>query len=58
MPIDDEHTLCLMFSYPPDQPFYEKTRKLFKEGHAGRQTGHSSQDSFEQRPCSEPYHNY
>ncbi|MGB3067903.1 MAG: Rieske 2Fe-2S domain-containing protein [Ottowia sp.] len=58
VPIDDEHTLCLMFSYHPDQPFYEKTRKLFKEGHAGRQTGHSSQDSFEQRPCSEPYHNY
>ena len=58
VPIDDEHTLCLMFSYHPDQPFYEKTRKLFEEGHAGRQTGHSSQDSFEPRPCSEPYRNY
>lgn len=58
VPIDDEHTLCLMFSYHPNQPFYEKTRKVFKEGHAGRQTGHSSEDSFERRPCSEPFHNY
>lgn len=58
VPIDDEHTLCLMFSYHPSQPFYEKTRKVFKEGHAGRQTGHSSEDSFERRPCSEPFHNY
>jgi len=58
VPIDDEHTLCLMFSYHPDQPFYEKTRKVFKEGHAGRQTGHSSEDSFEKRPCTDPYHTY
>ena len=58
VPIDDEHSLCLMFSYHPNEPFPEKTRKLFKTGHAGRQTGHASDDSFEQRPCSVPYHNY
>ena len=39
VPIDDEHTLCIMFSYHPTRPFYEKTRALFKSGHRGRQTG-------------------
>lgn len=58
VPIDDEHTLCIMFSYHPSQPFYEKTRKLFKEGHQGRETGHASQASFEQRPVTVPYHTY
>jgi phenylpropionate dioxygenase-like ring-hydroxylating dioxygenase large terminal subunit len=58
VPIDDEHTLCIMFSYHPAQPFYEKTRKLFREGHQGRETGHASEQSFEQRPVSEPYHTY
>ena len=58
VPIDDEHSLCLMFSYHPSEPFYEKTRQLFKTGHAGRQTGHASDDAFEPRPCSVPYRNY
>ena len=56
VPMDDEHTLCIMFSYHPAQPFYEKTRKLFTEGHKGRETGHASAGSFEQRPVSTPYH--
>ena len=56
VPIDDEHTLCLMFSYHPSEPFYEKTKKLFRDGHAGRETGHASEDSFEQRAITEPYH--
>ncbi|MGH8812600.1 MAG: Rieske 2Fe-2S domain-containing protein [Advenella sp.] len=58
VPIDDEHTLCLMFSYHPSEPFYEKTRKLFRDGHAGRETGHASDDSFEVRAITEPYHTY
>lgn len=58
VPIDDNHTLCMMFSYHPSQPFYEKTRKLFKEGYAGRETGHASDDSFEKRPVTDPYHTY
>ena len=58
VPIDDEHTLCLMFSYHPSEPFYEKTRKLFKEGHAGRETGHASEGSFEPRPITVPYRTY
>ena len=58
VPIDDEHTLCLMFSYHPSQPFYEKTRKVFKEGHAGRETGHASEQGFETRPMTDAYHTY
>ncbi|SCK29956.1 Rieske [2Fe-2S] domain-containing protein [Variovorax sp. HW608] len=58
VPIDDEHTLCIMFSYHPSQPFYEKTRKLFAAGHNGRETGHASDTSFEPRPVTYPYHNY
>ena len=58
VPIDDEHTLCIMFSYHPTQPFYEKTRQLFVSGHNGRETGHASENSFEQRPVTHPYHTY
>ena len=58
VPIDDEHTLCIMFSYHPTQPFYEKTRKVFKEGHNGRETGHASDASFEPRPVTHPFPKY
>jgi phthalate 4,5-dioxygenase len=58
VPIDDEHTLCIMFSYHPAQPFYEKTRKLFREGHNGRETGHASENAFEPRPVTVPYATY
>ena len=58
VPIDDEHTLCIMFSYHPTQPFYEKTRALFKSGHRGRETGHASEGSFETRPVTDPFPKY
>jgi phenylpropionate dioxygenase-like ring-hydroxylating dioxygenase large terminal subunit len=58
VPIDDEHTLCIMFSYHPSQPFYEKTRALFKSGHRGRETGHASEGSFETRPVTDPFPKY
>ncbi|GAA0530500.1 Rieske 2Fe-2S domain-containing protein [Pigmentiphaga sp. GD03639] len=58
VPIDDEHTLCMMFSYHPSKTFYEKSRKVFKEGYNGRETGHASDHSFEQRPPTDPYHTY
>ncbi|MGE0333248.1 MAG: Rieske 2Fe-2S domain-containing protein [Ramlibacter sp.] len=58
VPVDDEHTLCIMFSYHPAQPFYEKTRQLFEEGHKGRETGHASRHAFEKRPVTVPYHTY
>ena len=58
VPIDDHHTLAIMFSYTPDQPFYEKSRKLFKEGYKGRETGHHSNGAYEPRPMTTPYATY
>lgn len=58
VPIDDEHTLAIMFSYTPDQPLYEKARKVFVEGHKGRETGHHSQPAFEPKPLTTPFPNY
>jgi phenylpropionate dioxygenase-like ring-hydroxylating dioxygenase large terminal subunit len=58
VPLDDEHTLCIMFSYHPAQKFYEKTRRLFDQGHAGRETGHPSQSAYAPRPPTVPYARY
>ncbi len=58
VPIDDTHTLAIMFSYTPDQPFYEKSRQMFTEGHKGRETGHHSRGAFALKPITEPFHNY
>jgi hypothetical protein len=58
VPIDDEHTLCIMFSYNPDKPLPEATRKLYEQGHKGRETGHPSQGSYVERPVTVPYRNY
>ena len=33
VPIDDENTLCIMFSYHPSQELYPRTRALFEQGH-------------------------
>ncbi len=58
VPIDDEHTLALMFSYTPDQPLYEKARKVFIEGYKGRETGHHSESAYEKKPLTTPFHTY
>jgi phthalate 4,5-dioxygenase oxygenase subunit len=58
VPMDDQHSLCIMFSYTPVQPFYEKTRKVFVEGHMGRETGHPSRDAYVPRPETQPYAKY
>ena len=58
VPMDDHHTLAIMFSYTPDQPFYEKSRKIFKEGYKGRETGHHSDSAYEPRPLTVPYPKY
>ncbi|MFC3674910.1 Rieske 2Fe-2S domain-containing protein [Ferrovibrio xuzhouensis] len=55
VPIDDENTLCLMFSYHPAQPMYEKSRTVFVEGHQGRETGHASRHAFAPTNPSIPY---
>lgn len=58
VPIDDHHTLAMMFSYTPDQPLYEKSRKLFKEGYKGRETGHHSDVAYDQKVLTVPYPMY
>jgi len=42
VPIDDHHTLCLMFSYHPDRPLPARTVELYEQGYKGRETGHAS----------------
>ena len=42
VPIDDEHTLCLIFSFALQEEFYPKCRVILKEGFKGRETGHAS----------------
>jgi hypothetical protein len=58
VPMDDHHTLAIMFSYTPDQPFYEKSRALFTKGYKGRETGHHSEGAYEPRPVAVPFHKY
>lgn len=58
VPIDDQHTLAIMFSYTPDHPFYEKSRQVFTDGYKGRETGHHSKGAFVVKAITEPYHNY
>lgn len=55
VPVDDHHTLALMFTYHPAKPLPEKSRKMFREGHRGWDSGHPSDASFEPRPVTDPY---
>ncbi|NUZ06138.1 Rieske 2Fe-2S domain-containing protein [Piscinibacter koreensis] len=58
VPIDDCNTLCIMFSYTPAAPFYEKSRQVFVDGHLGRETGHPSRHAYAPRPPTEPFAKY
>lgn len=42
VPIDDETTLCFMFTYHPTEPLSQRTREMFRDGFHGRETGHLS----------------
>ncbi len=55
VPMDDEHTLCLMFSYTPTEAFYPRSRALMMDGHKGRETGHASRNCYAPQPSSTPY---
>lgn len=55
VPIDDETTLALMFSYHPSQPLYPRSRELFEAGHNGRETGHASRDCYAAKSPATPY---
>ena len=56
VPLDDEHTLCIMFSYHPSQPFYEKTRKIFQKATTGARpaTGREPRSTAPGRPTPTP----
>jgi phenylpropionate dioxygenase-like ring-hydroxylating dioxygenase large terminal subunit len=58
VPIDDQNTLCIMFSYHPSQPLLPKTRQIFEEGHNGRESGHASRHSLVEHPVTVPYSGY
>lgn len=58
VPMDDQHTLCVMFSYHPTQPMYEKTRQVFLEGYEGRESAHASRHAFAPRSPMAPYARY
>jgi phenylpropionate dioxygenase-like ring-hydroxylating dioxygenase large terminal subunit len=55
IPMDDTHTLCLMFSYVPAGPLYPRSRELFNEGYKGRETGHASRHAYAPKPPNTPY---
>lgn len=58
VPIDDENTLCIMFSYHPSQPMYEKSREVFTQGYKGRETGHASVHAYDDHGPEVPYGRY
>ena len=58
VPLDDENTLCIMFSYHPSKPLLERTRQIFAEGHNGRETGHASRNALRSDNPMVPYAGY
>jgi phenylpropionate dioxygenase-like ring-hydroxylating dioxygenase large terminal subunit len=58
VPMDDEHTLCLMFTYHPSDPLLEKMRDVFEEGHNNRESGHASRHAMRHDDPSVPYAGY
>jgi phenylpropionate dioxygenase-like ring-hydroxylating dioxygenase large terminal subunit len=59
VPIDDTHTLCVMFSYHPSQPLTEKNRSLFRDGtFKGLETGHLTSRGGAPDATGRPFPNY
>jgi hypothetical protein len=59
VPMDDEHTLCVMFSFNPDGPLSEKNRSAFRDGSfSGRETGHPSARSATTDASGKPFAKY
>ena len=51
VPMDDAHTLCVMFSYNPERPLSEKSKSIFRDGSfSGRESGHLTTPR-----CRSPY---
>jgi phenylpropionate dioxygenase-like ring-hydroxylating dioxygenase large terminal subunit len=59
VPMDDTHTLCVMFTYLPDRPLKERMVDVFENSDKGRETGHPSKLAYEQDvPHNVPYWRY
>jgi phthalate 4,5-dioxygenase oxygenase subunit len=58
VPIDDEHTLCIMYSYKLDAPYSDRRLKLYQEGARGRESGHMSRSGREPFDATRPYGMY
>ena len=55
VPMDDEHLLCLMFSYHPTEPLPDGLGRFFLEGHNGRESGHASRNAYAPQGPATPY---
>uniref|UniRef100_A0A2A4Z1C3 Ring-hydroxylating oxygenase subunit alpha n=1 Tax=OCS116 cluster bacterium TaxID=2030921 RepID=A0A2A4Z1C3_9PROT len=55
VPIDDETTLCVMFSYRPNEALHPKSRDVFINGFKGRETAHHSVEGHEDFGPEVPY---
>lgn len=58
IPIDDFHTLCIMYSYQPESPLSERKLKLYTKGARGRESGHMTQDGVLPFDPAKPYGKY
>jgi phthalate 4,5-dioxygenase oxygenase subunit len=58
VPIDDEHTLCVMFSYNPTHTMTEKRRSLYDNGAHGREPGHMTANGALPFDPRKPYGKY
>jgi hypothetical protein len=56
--MDDENTMCIMFSYHPTEPLSQRTRAIFLDGHNGRESGHASRHCYAEKPPTTPYAEY
>lgn len=58
VPIDDDHTLVVGFTYLPDRPLKERMVDVLANGYRGRETGHPSSSAYEDVPHNVPYWRY
>jgi phenylpropionate dioxygenase-like ring-hydroxylating dioxygenase large terminal subunit len=59
VPMDDTHTVCVMFTYHPTTPLSDKYRSLFRDGtFSGRETGHLSNRAVAEHATGRPFPKY
>ena len=58
VPMDDDNTLWLIFSYTPVVALYLRMWGLLADGHGGRETGHASRHLYDRQPATAPYSDF